>query len=271
MHPTEYRNARKPDSFGVPATPVHWIASARRHRSMVKPSPSFEIGRWSAGRGYDWHETAPVNVDSPVLAGLDVKVTVGYDDCRDPLEDVAMGAGYKIERVGRYRPDDEDQRRPDHCAVLVDVGGRDVEYWWVWLPEDYRTKDADGCVVYRRHFDLPGASRSVQREYSDTKRKAAAQAMADHLQALAEDRTSVYCVTLTASCDGEEVYSDSLCGIEAGDCHEAARYFLSDNGGVDNMIRACADWRREHAAALARRASVLAARAADLLATEDDS
>ena len=37
------------------------------------------------------------------------------------------------------------------------------------------------------------------------------------------------------------------------------------------MIAACVGWRREHAAALACQASVLAARAADLLATEDDS
>lgn len=270
MNLSEYRNARKPDSFGVPATPVSWIASARRHRSMVKPSSAYSIGRWSAGRGYEWRESAPVDVDSPVLAGLDVKVTVCYDDCRGPLEDVATNADYKIERVGRYRPDEDEPNRPDRCAVLVDVGGRDVEYWWVWLPEDYRTKDADGRTVYRRHYDLPGASRSVQREYSDTKRKAAAQAMADHLQALAEDRTSVYYVALTASCDGEEVYSDSLCSVEAGDCQEAARYFF-DEGGIDNMIATCADWRREHAAALARQASALAARAADLLATRDDS
>lgn len=270
MLPTEYHNAREPDSFGVPATPVHWIASTRRHRSTAKPSPAYSIGRWSAGRGRDWCESAPVDIDSPVLVGLDVKVTVGYDDCWESLEDTATGAGYKIERVGRYRPDDEDQRRPDHCAVLVDVGGRDVEYWWIWLPEDYRTKDADGRVTYRRYFDLPGASRSVRQEYSDTKRKDAAQAMADHLQALAEDRISIYYVVLTASCDGEEVYSDSLGGVEAGDGEEAARYFLSD-GGISGMIHACADWRREHAAVLARRASTLAARAADLLATEDDS
>lgn len=271
MQAAEYRNARKPDRFGVPATPVNWIASARRHRSAVEPSPAYSIGRWSAGRGHDWRETAPVNVDSPVLAGLDVKVTVGYDDCRDVLGDTATGAGYKIERVGRYRPDEDDQRRPDHCAVLVDVGGRDVDYWWVWLPEDYRMKDVDGCVVYRRHFDLPGASRAVRQEYSDTKRKAAAQAMADHLRALAEDRISVYYVVLTASCDGEEVYSDSLGGVEAGDGEKAARCFLSDNDGIGSMIAACVGWRREHAAALARQASALAARAADLLASRDDS
>ena len=264
MNLSEYRNARKPDSFGVSATPVSWIASARRHRSTVKPSPAYSIGRWSAGRGHDWRESAPVDIDSPMLAGLDVKVTVCYDDCRDPLEDVATGAGYEIERVGRYRPDEDDQRRPDHCAVLVDVGGRDVEYWWIWLPEDYRTKDADGRVTYRRYFDLPGASRSVRQEYSDTKRKDAAQAMADHLRALAEDRVSSYYVVLTASCDGKEVYSDSLGGIEAGDCQEAARYFF-DEGGIDNMIAACANWRQEHAAHLAREAAKLAAQAADLL------
>lgn len=271
MNATEYRNARKPDSFGVPATPVKWIASAARHRSTVKPSAAFEIGRWSIGRGCDYRESASVDVESPTLAGLSVKVTVGYDDdCRESLEDTATNADYKIEKVGRYRPDEDEPDRPDRCAILVDVGGRDVEYWWVWLPEDYRTTGADGSVVYRRHFDLPGASRSVRQEYSDTKRKAAAQAMADHLRALAEDRISSFYVTLTASCNGEEVYCDSLGGIEAEGGEEAARYFFGE-GGIDNMIHACADWRREHAAALARQASTLAARAADLLSPRDDS
>lgn len=272
-----YRNARKRDIFGTPAQAVHSLRYLV-HRPKGYPLPVYTIGCWSAGRGHEWNESAPVEVESPVLVGLDVKVTVYQDSDGESLEDIAENADYRIEtmpgaRGYRFDPTDhpEDYPRPDRTAVAVDVGGsRDTCWWWVWLPEDYRTKDSDGRVTYRRHFDLPGASKSVALEYSDTKRRAAAQAMADHLQALADERVMRYGVVITASCDGEEVYSDSLWGIEASGLDEAARYFL-DDGGISGLLSGCADWRREHAAHLAREASKLAARAADLLSGRDDS
>lgn len=251
MNLSEYKALRAstwPASEGHPA-PVSQLAEDKKRQERHPPGPSFELGRDTCkGEGYVY----PVTVESPILAGLLLSVRVEYDnDTRESIEDEATNAGYTVQEVGRSYPDEDQQERPHHSAELVDIGeARGFHLVWVYFDDEIKAP--------------AGMARGPAEEYRRAEARRYVKAMAKAMRERATGYLACFGVTLTASYAGAEVFSDSLWGIDADSAQEAARYYLTDYG-IPAALHACANWRQEHAAHLAREAAKLAAQAADLL------
>ena len=230
---------------GAPASSIAWEI---RRRLNNPPAPSFDLDYMGYNGGARYRVTG-----EGIPADVSVVLTVEQDSYADLIEDQVTGAGFEWTPAGYSDPTDEDQQeRPHHSAVAVDTGGRGRStYVWISFTDTIKAP--------------AGMAKGPAEEYRRRKAREYAQAQADYVARWCNDLTTDYAVSATIEVDGEEVWSDSLCGIGADSDEEAARYYWSEYGQGE-AADALADARKAAARMMMKKAATLAEKAAALLA-----
>jgi len=228
--------------YGIPAS-LHAVKHERDRLLAHPPGPSFDLDLSYSGDG-------EATIEHPAFADLVVKIEVSYDEDGGYIVAEARDQGVTVDEL-RRKPDEDEQNRPDHCAVLVEYGGNNG-WAWAWIYDSHKPKAPAGMA------------RGPAEEYRRAEARAMNQAIADVMRQRANGYLSDYCVSMTIETeDGEEVFTDSLGLVTAKDESEAARYYLSDYG-IPEALSALEGWRDRVSADLRRRAGTLLNRAAIL-------
>lgn len=170
---------------------------------------------------------------------LTARVVLSVDDFCESIEDMASNAGYSLDDRGRYDYEhNEDEDRPDHASVEIDVGGRRVDRRWLTL------NDTEGVHFYGEA--LKGASRGVKRQTMLQVRRAAAERFGRYLEKMVAGDYGPYVVGVEVLWDGEVVGSCHLGGVEISGYGSKAEAEIADtidgHGMLDEALDEAVKW-----------------------------
>jgi hypothetical protein len=242
-----YLEARKGHHPLAPHTSQTALCRARSDLRVAKNTLGLDFKGTSRARRTAIDESAIPLDDARVEAlgfepeRLTARVVLSVDDFCESLESSAENAGFSLvekRRRGCFHFD-ENENRPDHSSVEIDIGGyRRSEQHFLTLNE----KDA----TYFYGVALKGASRGVEQQTMLEVRRAAAKNFGRYLEKLASGEYGPYVVSVEVLWDGEVVGSDHLGGVEISGYGSKAEAEIADvidgHGMLDTALDEAVKW-----------------------------